>query len=66
MVKLGDLFDLLNMAKRIKLHNLEVEEYINLDLLAIQMKELMLPTKTKFKELSKMDTKPIGLIPLTL
>ena len=66
LVKLGDIFDLLNMAKRIKLPSPEVEEYINLELLAIQMKDLMLPTRNQFKELSKMDAKPIGLIPLTL
>ena len=35
VLKLGDIFDLLNMAKRIKLPILEVEEYINLELLAI-------------------------------
>ena len=66
VVKLGDIFYLLNMAKRIKLPNPEVEEYINLELLAIQMKELMLPTKNQFKELAKMASKPVGLIPLTL
>ena len=42
VVKLGDIFDLLNMEKIIKLPSPEVEEYINLELLAIQMKELML------------------------
>ena len=42
VVKLGDIFDLLNLAKRIKLPSPEVEEYINLELLAIQMKDLML------------------------
>ena len=66
VVKLGDVFDLLNMAKRIKLPKPEVEEYINLELLAIQMKELMLPTTNQFKGLAKMDAKPVGLIPLTL
>lgn len=66
VVKLGDIFDLLNMAKRIKLPSLEVEEYINLELLAIQIKDLMLPNRNRFKELSKMIAKPIGLIPLTL
>ena len=40
VVKLGDIFDLLSMAKRIKLPGPEVEEYINLELLAIQMKEI--------------------------
>ena len=66
VVKLGDIFDSLNMAKRIKLPSPEVEEYINLELLAIQMKDLMFPTRNQFKELAKMATKPIGLIPLTL
>ena len=66
VVKLGDIFDLLNMAKRIKLPSLEVEEYINLVLLAIHMKDLMLPNRNQFKELSKLVAKPIGLIPLTL
>lgn len=45
VVKLGDIFDLLNMVKRMKLPSPEVEEYINLELLAIQMKDLMLPTR---------------------
>ena len=66
VVKLGDIFVLLNMAKRIKLPSPKVEEYINRELLAIQMKNLMLPTRNQFNELSKMAAKPIGLIPLTL
>ena len=66
VVKLGDIFELLNMAKMIKLPSLEVEEYINLELLAIQMKDLMLPTRNQFKELTKMAAKVVGLIPLTL
>lgn len=66
VVKLGDIFGLLNMEKRMKFLSPEVEEYINLELLAIQMKELMLPTRNQFKELSKMVVKPMGLIPLTL
>ena len=40
VVKLGDIFDLLNMAKRIKLPSPEVEEYINLELLAIHIKDV--------------------------
>ena len=63
---LGDLFDLLNMARRIKLPKPVVEDYINLKLLAIQMKEVMLATRNQFKELAKMVAKPVGLIPLTL
>ena len=45
VVKLGDIFDLLNMEKMIKLPIPEVEEYLNLELLAIQMKDLLLPTR---------------------
>ena len=49
VAKLGDLFDLLNMVRRIKLPKLVVEDYINLELPAIQMKEFMLPTRNRFK-----------------
>ena len=45
VVKLGDIFDLLNLAKRIKPPIPEVKEYINLELLAIRMKDLMLPNR---------------------
>ena len=66
VAKLGDLFDLLNMQRRIKLPKPVVENYINLELLDIHMKEVMLPTRNQFKELSKMVAKLVGLIPLTL
>lgn len=65
MVKLGDIFVLLNMVKMITFPQSEVEEYINLEILSIQMKDLMLPTKNHFKELIKMVVRPLGLIPLT-
>ena len=65
MANLGDVFELLNIVKKITLPQLEVEEYINLEILSIQMKDLMLPTKNHFKELIKMVVKPLGLIPLT-
>ena len=57
VVKLGYVFDLLNMVKRITFPQLEVEEYINLEILSIQMKDLMFPTKNHFKELIKMVVK---------
>ena len=63
--KLGDVFELLNMIKKTTLPQTEVEEYNNLEILLIQMKDLMLPTKNHFKELIKMAVKPLGLIPLT-
>ena len=65
VTKLGDTFELLNMIRKISLPQTEVEEYINLEILSIQMKDLMLPTKNHFKELIKMAVKPLGLIPLT-
>ena len=65
VTKLGDTFELLNMIRKITLPQTEVEEYINLEILSIQMKDLMLPTKNHFKELIKMAVKPLGLIPLT-
>lgn len=65
VAKLGDIFDLLNMVKRITFRQPKVEEYINLEVLSMQMKDLMLPTKNHFKELIKMVVRPLGLIPLT-
>lgn len=64
VTKLGDTFELLNMIRKVSLPQIEVEEYINLEILSIQMKYLMLPTKNHFKELIKMAVKPLGLIPL--
>ena len=65
VTKLGDVFELLHMIKRIALPHTEVEEYINLEILSIQMRDIMLPTKNHFKELIKMAVKPLGLIPVT-
>ena len=65
VAKLGDVFDLLNMARRVKLPKPVAEDYINLEILAIQMKEVMFPTRNRFKELIKMAAKSLGLIPLT-
>ena len=64
VTKLGDVFELLHMIKKISLPQTEIEEYINLEILSIQMKDLMLPTKNHLKELIKMAIKPLGLIPL--
>ena len=66
MAKLGYLFDLLNMVKMIKFHKPMVEDYVNLELLALQMMEIVLPTRNHFKELAKMAPKPVGVTPLTL
>ena len=65
VTKLGDVFELLHMIKMISLPHTEVEEYINLEILSIQMRDIILPTKNHFKELIKMVVKPLGLIPLT-
>ena len=65
VTKLGDVFELVHMIKRVALPHFEVEEYINLEILSMQMKDLMLPTKYHFKELIKMAVRPLGLIPLT-
>ena len=54
------------MARRIKLPNPVVEDYINLEILAIQMKEVMLLMRNQFKELAKMAPNLVGLIPLSL
>ena len=65
MVKLGYLFDLLNMTRRIKFPKSIVEDYINLDLLALHMMEIMLATRNHFKDLTKMVAKLVGVTPLT-
>ena len=65
VTKLGDTFELLNMIRKITLPHTKVEEYINLEILSIQMKDLMLPPKNHYKELIKMAVKPLGLILLT-
>ena len=65
VTKLGDVFELVHMIKRVVLPPSEAEEYINLEILSMQMKDLMLPTKNHFKELIKMAVRPLGLIPLT-
>ena len=65
VTKLGDIFELEHMIKEVVLPHSEVDEYINLEILSIQMRDLMLPTKNHFKELIKMAVRPLGLIPLT-
>ena len=65
VAKLGDVFDLLNIARRVNIPNVVAKDYINLEILAIQMKEVMFPTRNQFKELFKMASKPLGLIPPT-
>ena len=46
VAKLGDVFELLNMIKKITFPQMEVQQYINLEILLIQMKDLMLPPRT--------------------
>ena len=65
VVKLRDLFNLLNVARKIKFPKLVVEDYVNLELLAVQMMEIVLPTRNHFKELAKMVAKLVGVTPLT-
>ena len=66
VVKLGDLFDLLNMARRIKFPKPMVEDYINLEIIALQMMAIVLPTRNHLKELAKMASKPMGVTHHTL
>ena len=54
------------MERRIKFPKHVVEDYINLELLALQMMEIVLPTRNHIKELAKMVANPIGVTPLTL
>ena len=54
-------FDLLNIIKRIKFPKPLIEEYINLELEAIQMYEIAMPTRVFFKELARMVVSPVGV-----
>ena len=66
VVKLGDLFYLLNIIKRIKFPKPLIEEYINLELEYFQMYEIAMPTRIFFKELARMVVSPVGVIPLMI
>ena len=66
VVKLGDIFDLLNIIRRIKFPKPLIEEYVNLELEAIQMFEIEMPSRVFFKELARMVVPPVGVIPLTI
>jgi hypothetical protein len=66
VVKLGDLFDLLNIIRRIKFPKPLIEEYLNLELEADQMYEIAMPTRVFFKELARMVVPLVGVIPLTI
>ena len=48
------------------IHKPVVEDYFNLELLALQMMEIVLLTRNHLKELAKMVAKLVGVTPLTL
>ena len=62
---IGDTFDLFNQVSRVNFPSPLIEEYIDLEIEAQQLVNIELPSKGHFKEVIKMEVKPIGVIPIT-
>lgn len=58
------IFDLLGQIRKVKLPPPLIEEYIDLEILAIQMANIELLRKNQFPEINKVAVKPIGVIPI--
>ena len=63
--KLGDSFDLFNLVRQVKFPPPLIEEYIDLEIEAQQLLNILLPSKNHFKEVIKLEIKPFGVIPIT-
>ena len=63
--KLGDIFYLFNQVRRVNFPSPLIEEYIDLEIEAQQLISIEFPSKSHFKEVIKMEVKPVGVIPIT-
>ena len=63
--KLGNVFDLFNLVKQVNFPPPLIEEYIDLEIEAQQLVNIELPSKNHFKEVIKLEVKPVGVIPIT-
>ena len=63
--KLGDIFYLFNQVRQVNFPSPLIEEYIDLDIEAQQLANIELPSKNHFKEVIKMEVKPVEVIPIT-
>ena len=63
--KLGKVFDLFNLVIKVKFPPPLIEEYIDLEIEAQKLVNILLPSKKHFKEVIKLEVKPIGVIPIT-
>ena len=63
--KLGDIFYLFKQVRRVNFPSPLIEEYIDLEIQGQQLINMELPSKNHFKEVIKMEVKPVGVIPTT-
>ena len=61
----GETFDLFNQVRRVNFPSPFFEEYIDLEIEAQQLINIELTSKNHFKEVIKMEIKPVGVIPIT-
>ena len=62
---LGDTLDLFNQVRRVNFPYPLIEKYIDMEIESQQLMNIEFPRKNKFKEVIKMEVKPIGFIPIT-
>lgn len=63
--KLGDVYDLFNQVKKVNFPPPLIEENIDLDIEAQPLVSIEFPSKSHFKEVIKMEVKPVRVIPIT-
>ena len=63
--KLGNTFDLFNLARQVNFCPPLIEEYIDLEIEAQQLINIELPRKNHFKEVIKLAVKTTRVIPIT-
>ena len=63
--KLGNVFDLFNLVRKVKFPPPLIEEYIDLEIEAQQLVNIELPCKNHCKEIIKLAVKPVEVIPIT-
>jgi hypothetical protein len=58
-------FYLFNLVRQVNFPPPLIEKYIDLAIEAQQLVNIELPSKNHFKEVIKMEFKPVGVIPIT-
>ena len=57
--KMGNVFDLFSLVRQVKFPPPLIEEYIDLEIGAQQLVNMELPSKNHFKEIIKLEVKPV-------